>query len=488
VGDPLEQYRSMRDFEATPEPAGVVASPPQTAPRFVVQEHHATALHWDLRLERDGVLASWAVPKGLPVDPKTNHLAVRTEDHPMEYLEFEGTIPEGHYGAGIMGVWDRGTYECHKWDDREVMVTLLGERIQGRYVLFRTGREGDRNWMIHRMDPPQDPTREVMPAKVAPMFATPSPFTPDLDGRGFAYEIKWDGVRAVTYVDGGRIRIETRNGIDATKGYPELRDLGRQLGATPAILDGEIVALDAHGHPSFELLQRRMHVQADAAVRRLVRDVPIVYMLFDVLWLDGHSTLTLPYSERRRVLEGLNLAGPSWQTPAYHAGDGAALLTATREQGLEGIVAKRMDCPYEPGKRVRHWLKIKNQQRQEFVVGGWLPGEGGRGGRIGALLLGYHDQPGDDTLHFAGRVGTGFSDAELDRLASLFEPIGRDSSPFSDPVPHRDARFVEPRHVAEVRFTEWTRAGVVRHPVYKGLRDDTDPNEVVREIPAHPEA
>src|SRR4051795_6543693 len=221
--DSLDSYRAKRDFGHTPEPTGdVPAGQEADAPRFVVQEHHARALHWDLRLEHEGVLASWAVPKGIPADPSRNHLAVRTEDHPLEYLEFHGDIPAGEYGAGTMRIWDRGTYELHKFREDEVMVTLHGERARGRYVLFRTR---GKDWMIHRMDPPQDPDREPMPERIEPMLAR-SGSLPREDGR-WAYEIKWDGVRAIAFVEGGRVRLQTRTGRDVTARYPELRAMGR---------------------------------------------------------------------------------------------------------------------------------------------------------------------------------------------------------------------------------------------------------------------
>lgn len=472
--DPLSSYRSKRNFDQTPEPAGV-ADTDENAARFVVQEHHARRLHWDLRLERDGVLVSWAVPKGIPPDPRQNHLAVHTEDHPLEYLDFEGEIPAGSYGAGTMTVWDRGTYEAEKFRANEVIVTLTGERVHGRYALFQT--DGD-NWMIHRMDPPEDPDREPLPEHIAPMLATLSKHLPR-DADAFGYEVKWDGVRAVAYVEGGRVQLESRSGESITARYPELRGLGEALGATPAVLDGEIVAF-ADDRPSFERLQQRMHVTSDSAIRRLAREVPVVFLAFDLLWLDGHSTLALPYEDRRRLLEQLSVDGPSWQTPPFYV-DGRALADATRDAGLEGVVAKRLDSPYLPGARSRSWLKVKNHQAQELVVAGWVPGKGAREGELGALLLGYYDNEG--RLRYAGRVGTGFRAAELVRLRGLLAPIRRDSSPF-DPAPRiRDATYVEPRLVAQVRFTEWTKAGVVRHPAYLGLREDKDPAEVVREAP-----
>jgi bifunctional non-homologous end joining protein LigD len=467
----LDSYRRKRDFSATPEPSGdATGAEPERTSRFVVQEHHARSLHWDLRLEHDGTLASWAVPKGIPPDPRKNHLAVRTEDHPLEYLEFHGDIPAGQYGAGTMAIWDRGTYETHKWRDREVMVTFHGERVRGRYVLFQT--DGN-NWMIHRMDPPQDPDREPLPEQVAPMLAR----TGDLPGDDdrWAYEIKWDGVRAIAYVDGGRLRLEARSGRDITPRYPELRELGRALAGREAVLDGEVVAFDTDGRPSFQRLQSRMHLTSEHAVRRLSQSDPVHYMVFDLLWLDGHSLMDLPYSERRERLTELALAGPTWQTPAGHVGDGAALLEASRAQGLEGIIAKRLDSKYTPGRRTHSWVKVKNVRRTDVVIGGWLEGEGRRGGRLGALVVGYHE---DGALKYAGRVGTGFDEAELDRLGGLLAGLARDDSPFEGRQPPRETHFVDPVLVATVGYGEWTQTRTLRHPRYLGLRDDIDPETV----------
>ena len=281
---------------------------PTEAPRFVVQEHHARRLHWDLRLEHDGVLASWAVPRGIPPSPDRNHLAVRTEDHPLEYLDFHGEIPAGQYGAGTMAIWDRGTYEEHKFRDDEVMVTFHGERVRGRYVLFRT--KGD-DWMIHRMDPPDDPDREPMPEQLAPMLATTGPLPPD-DGR-WAYEIKWDGVRAIAFVQGGRLELRARSGRDITPRYPELRPLAEALAGREVVLDGEVVAFDG-ARPSFQKLQGRMHLTSEHAVRRLARDDPVHYIAFDLLYLDGRSLMDLPLRRaprgaRRARAERPDLAG-----------------------------------------------------------------------------------------------------------------------------------------------------------------------------------
>ena len=471
--DPLAPYKAKRDFSATPEPAGEIPTTSENAPRFVIQEHRARALHWDLRLERDGVLASWAVPKGIPVDPETNHLAVQTEDHPIEYLTFSGEIPKGEYGGGSMRIFDTGTYETHKFSDREVMITFHGERVHGRYVLFRTK---DKNWMIHRMDPPDDPDRKRAPEGLRPMAAALVTTTPA--GDGWAWELKWDGIRALAYVDGGRIRLFTRNGREISHRYPELRQVGVELGTRDAVLDGEIVAFDEDGRPSFERFQSRMHVDNANEIRRLAQRIPVVYIIFDLLWLDGHSLMNVAYEERRAELLDLGLTGASWQTPPHEVGDGAATREISERFGLEGVVAKRLDSVYEPGKRSRAWQKIKNTTRQEFVVGGWMEGKNGRTGSIGSLLIGYYD---DDVLCYAARVGSGLRQQDLTELQRLFDRSARDSSPFGRGSPPKGSRWVEPLLVVEVKFAEWTSAGGVRAPVFLGYRTDKDPREVVRE-------
>jgi bifunctional non-homologous end joining protein LigD len=498
----LSEYQRKRTFERTPEPSGKKAKPkrsktatkgagrsageeratdgaPAATGRFVVQEHRARNLHWDLRLEHDGVAVSWALPKGVPQHPKENRLAVHTEDHPLEYLEFQGVIPKGEYGAGTMDVWDHGTYEAEKFRDDEVILTFAGERVKGRYALFQTS---GKNWMIHRMDPPADAARVPMPSEIRPMMATLSTLPRDEDGWGF--EVKWDGVRAIAYSDAGHLRLESRNLRDISSQYPELRRLADELGASQAILDGEVVAFDESGHPDFQRLQTRMHLASDSAIRRRMSDTPVTYLIFDLLYLEGRVLLDSPYEERRSILDRLGLNGESWQTPRYHRGDGAALLEATREQGLEGVVAKRLESRYLPGRRSRAWLKVKNVTEQDLVIGGWLPGEGHRSSTLGALLVGYYEEDGGELrLRYSGRVGSGFTDNTLRDVMERLGPLARDESPFEGRQPHRESRFVEPRLVARVEFREWTRTRTLRAPVFKGLRDDADPAEVRIELP-----
>jgi bifunctional non-homologous end joining protein LigD len=280
------------------------------------------------------------------------------------------------------------------------------------------------------------------------------------------------------FVDHDHMNLQGRNFSDFTPRYPELRELARSLGAARIVLDGEVVALDEEGRPSFERLQSRMHLASDSAVRRRMRDIPATYVIFDLLYLDGHTTTALPYEDRRSLLRELELNGPYWRTPAHHEGDGAALLEATKELGVEGIVAKKLDSAYEAGRRSSCWIKIKNVRTQEVVIGGYAPGEGKRRGRVGALAVGYYD---DGQLRYAGKVGTGFTEQTLGILSKELTALERDDSPFAGRQPPKETIFVEPRLVAHVEFREWTKSGTLRAPSFKGLRPDVDPAEVGRE-------
>jgi bifunctional non-homologous end joining protein LigD len=353
----LGSYRRKRDASRTPEPVPAVdaATPVGNDDTFVVQEHHARALHWDFRLERDGVLVSWAVPKGLPVDPKQNHLAVQTEDHPLDYAGFAGDIPLGEYGGGSVALWDRGRYRTEKWTEREVKVVLEGQRVTGRYVLIRTG---GKNWLMHRMDPPMLASFESMPELIAPMRARTGALPPIGQDGQWAYETSWDGVRAICYVDGGRVRLLSSDDREITANYPELRALGLAMGSTSAVLDGEIVTFSGAGTTSSARLQKRIQAPTTAEARRLAGSDPAVYLIFDLLYLDGRSTIELPYRQRRALLAELDLNGTSWQSPQHFVGGGAELLRAGREHGLPAILAKRLTSSYQPGKRSADWRRI----------------------------------------------------------------------------------------------------------------------------------
>ncbi|MCW2971794.1 MAG: ligD [Thermoleophilia bacterium] len=494
----LATYQAKRDFAATSEPSGAKAkrTPRTKAPRFVVQQHDATAMHWDFRLEHDGVLVSWAVPKGPPERPKVSRLAIRTEDHPLDYIDFAGDIPEGSYGAGHVEVWDHGTYTLEELDldAGKVHVELHGERLNGRYMLVRT-KEGEDDgrraqWLLRRLSPAEHPERAPLPQHAKPMLCTPSKLPPHLDR--WAAEVKWDGVRALAYVEGGRVRLESRNGNDLTDQFPEIARMGRAMGSTEAVLDGELVAFDAAGRPSFQQLQSRLGVTSASTVRTRMKSVPVTYVAFDVLQLDGRDLHDEPYEARRNLLRAALEDGDNWQVPASHDGAGAELLESVVALGMEGVVLKRLGSPYREGVRSGDWLKVKAQRRQEFVICGWVEGSGGRGGGIGSLLLGYHD--GEGRLVPAGGVGTGFTDDMLKRLHAKLAPLERKTSPY-DVAPRAGARsrrpgraaaaehFVTPKLVCEVEFTEFTRDGTVRHPSYKGLRDDKRAADVVREEP-----
>jgi len=462
--DRLTKYRSMRDASKTPEPV------PKTKPAggqdntFVIQEHHARRLHYDFRLERDGVLVSWAIPKNLPETTSVNHLAVHTEDHPVEYGTFEGAIPKGEYGAGKVIIWDSGTYDTEKFNDSaekgEVIVHLHGSRISGRYALIQTN--GDQ-WLAHRMK-----DQNVFDfGGLAPMLATHGSVA-RLKSGPWAFEGKWDGYRLLVDADHGNVRLRSRSGRDVTKEYPQLASLAADLADHHVVLDGEAVVLNASGAPGFNEMQNRG------------RGSKVEFWAFDLLYLDGRSLLRAKYTDRRKLLETLSGAA-NLIVPDLLPGDGAQALEHSGEHGWEGVVAKRRDSSYQPGRRSASWIKDKHWNTQEVVIGGWRAGEGGRTSGIGALLMGI---PGPDGLHFAGRVGTGFTERELANLKKTLAPLHTDESPFDASLPARDAKgvtFVKPTLVGEVRYSVWTPDNRLRQSSWRGLRADKKPSEVVRE-------
>jgi bifunctional non-homologous end joining protein LigD len=343
---PLEEYKAKRDFEATPEPAGRKPRRKADESRFVIQQHSATRLHWDLRLERDGVLVSWALPRGVPWNPKENHLAVHTEDHPLEYLDFHGDIPDGSYGAGNMMIWDRGTYETEEWEDRKAVVVFHGERVEGKYALFATR---GKDWMIHRMDPPADPDHRPPPRDLRPMTAATGELPTT---KGWAFEVEWRGCRALLVNEPGLTLVTDADAGDVSAGFPEIRRIGRALGATEVVLDGVITA----GDP--DSIGRRLAAKSDSTIRRLARDHPASYIAFDVLWCDGQSLLDEPWKARRERLDALGLSGEAWSVPAAHVGDGAVLLEAARAQGVDALIAKRTTSTYAPGRASTDWVRV----------------------------------------------------------------------------------------------------------------------------------
>lgn len=460
VPDRLSRYRSMRDASKTPEP--VPASKPVIGQgnSFVIQEHHARRLHYDFRLERDGVLVSWAVPKNLPETTSVNHLAVHTEDHPLEYGGFEGIIPKGEYGAGKVIIWDSGTYEAEKFLDDEVIVNLRGTKVSGRYALIQTNGN---QWLAHRMKDQNVFEFDT----IAPMLATHGSVTALKAGQ-WAFEGKWDGYRLLIEVDHGAIRVRSRRGREVTGEYPELRWLAEDLAEHRVILDGEAVVLDSSGVPNFHEMQNRG------------RGSRVEFWAFDVLYLDGRSLLRASYRDRRKVLEMLGTA-TNLVVPELLPGDGAQALENSGKRGWEGVIAKRRDSTYQPGRRSSSWIKDKHWNTQEVVIGGWKAGEGGRSSGIGSLLMGI---PTVDGLHFAGRVGTGFTERDLTNLKKTLAPLHTDESPFHPPLPRSEARgvtYVEPVLVGEVRYSEWTPDNRLRQSSWRGLRPDKEASEVVRE-------
>jgi bifunctional non-homologous end joining protein LigD len=492
VGE-LDTYRAMRDFASTAEPAGADVTPTPTS-RFVIQHHLATRLHHDLRLERGGTLRSWALPKGLPLVPGLTHLAVQTEDHPLEYLTFSGDIPQGEYGGGAMRIWDTGTFETLEWEDGKVTFRLEGVRHRGEWHLFRPGAgaargRGGRDWLVVRSRrdaaalPPEPPS-------LAPCLAASRdrPFDDD----GWQFEVKWDGIRAVATVrrpgagtaeaNDGDTRLVSRNGNDVTAAYPELRPLWERVVAFNAVLDGEVVALGADGLPSFGLLQQRMHVRGEGRVDGLRRSVPVQYVVFDVLAVDGRPVVDLPLVERMALLDDLFVPGGPFVRSDPVVGAGTALYAAAEQQGLEGILAKRRSSAYLPGRRSSDWLKIKVRRPARVVVGGWLESTA-RGGDLGALLVGAHDDEG--RLVYLGRVGTGFDAAERTRLRALLEEV--DDPPFAAVDIGRTVRkggtavavhWVRPDRVAEIEYGELTAEGRLRAPSYRRTCEVADPRDV----------
>ena len=439
----------------------------------MVQRHRARRLHYDLRLEDGGVLRSWAVPKGVPLDPGARHLAVHVEDHPLDYGAFEGVIPAGQYGAGTVEIWDRGTYGLvEEKRDGGLTFDLHGERLRGRWTLVPAHLDGrPENWLLLRKDP--GPDRESW----QPMLATAATTPPA--GEGWLFEPKWDGYRALVVVRGGEASVTGRGGSDLGARVPELtRALPLVVRTPDAVVDGELCSLDDAGRSSFESLQR-----GDGAV---------VLVAFDLLELDGVSLAELPLAERRRRLEEVvdPSAGPVVISPAFD--DGVALLQAARERGLEGIVAKRADSVYRPGRRSPDWVKVKASLRVRLPVVGWVAGTGRLASSLGALHLGA---PHEEGLRYAGSVGSGLSDDERELLLERLRPLERPMSPlFEEPSLARSARdrihWVEPALEVDVAFTEWTRAGRLRQPVYRGLsepRNPPAPARAVERLPMPPE-
>jgi bifunctional non-homologous end joining protein LigD len=464
----LDTYKRKRDPRKTPEPFGGRRDGDRSI--FVVQRHDARRLHYDFRLERDGVLASWAVPKGVPLEPGARALAVHVEDHPLEYATFAGEIQAGQYGAGTVEIWDHGTYELvEEKGNGQLTVRLDGDRLKGVWTLVPAHLDGkEENWLlIRRRDHDAEP---FDPRRYRPMLATLASELPK--GKDWRYEVKWDGYRALAYVGGGECELVSRNANLLTSRFPEVaKAVPRALRTPSAVLDGEVCALDDEGRPSFSAMQQGTG--------------RVVFYVFDLLEVDGDPLVDCTLAFRQsRLAELLDRRNQTVRL-SESFDDGEALLEAARAQGLEGVMAKQSNSKYFEGKRTRYWLKVKTHGRQEFVVAGYTRGEGRRAESFGSLVLAVNE--GGD-LRYVGNVGTGFDANEIQRLLKLLQPLERKEPPFAvvprmPRVRKGDVVWVEPKLVAEVEFSEWTHDGRVRQPSYKGLRDDKGPAEVRREQP-----
>ena len=471
----LRDYERKRDRKKTPEPFSGRRKRAKS-PIFVVQRHDARALHYDFRLERDGVLLSWAVPKGVPLETGQRNLAVHVEDHPLDYAGFEGEIPKGQYGAGTVEIWDSGTYELlEEKPDGGLTVRLDGERLQGVWTLVPAHLSGqEKNWLILRKRDDAPPKSGGKRAAYAPMLATLADDVPP--GKGWSFEVKFDGYRALAYVRGSEARLVSRNGNDLTARFENVaRALASAIKTPDCVLDGEVCALDEEGRSSFSAMQ-----QGNGA---------IVYYVFDVLEVEGTPVADRPLEERREELVRLLDRRNRTVLLSEAFDDGPGLKKAAAAQKLEGIVAKKAGSRYEPGRRSRNWLKIKVHGRQEFIVAGYTRGKGRRSGTLGSLVLAVS---GENGLEYVGNVGTGFTEKEIDKLLEKLRPLERASSPFGfvpkmPKVRRDDIVWVEPRLVCEVEFAEWTHDGRLRAPSYKGLREDKEADEVRRELPIETE-
>ena len=518
----LKEYARKRDFEQTPEPGPGKAEPPEGAPRFYVQRHDATRLHYDFRLEIDGTLKSWAIPKGPTLDPAPKRLAAMVEDHPLEYGEFEGNIPKGQYGGGSVMLWDRGTFErlgdlpeLQQIERGDLKFRLHGEKLNGEFALvLMKGRGKGNEWLLlKKRDTFAKPGWDVeeyafsvktgrtqeeiakdlpakkaassaqpkpapkgrkqgkpyppLPAEIAPMMATLADRPPH--GDDWLFEIKWDGVRGLCFIENGELRILSRNGNRCERQYPELSVLPHYIEAEQAILDGEIAVLDENGVSSFPLIQPRIMNQDANSIAHMARKTPVHLFLFDLLWLNGEDWRGRPLVERKEKLAEIVKPHPLIKVSNAFQGSGEEILEAARQYGLEGVVAKRADSPYEP-KRSRDWLKIKLVTEQDFVICGFLKK---KREYFGSLILGNYE---DGKLRHAGQVGTGFDARTIEQLYRRLEPLVAEKSPFS-PAPRiaGEVVWVRPELVAKVKFLCWTKDHILRAPVFLGLREDVDP-------------
>ncbi len=532
-----KKYDEKRQFEKTPEPKMVRKADGSGPLTFVIQKHDATALHYDLRLELDGVLKSWAVPKGPSYNPKDKRLAMLVEDHPLDYASFEGVIPKGNYGAGEVIVWDNGTYspdedgrillydrdEAEKemrkgLEEGKISVFLQGSKLKGSFALVRMKKENEWLFFKHN-DEFANPERDILieeasvisgltlgdfkkgvrpdavphvssgvkpedlvgsrraafPKTLEPMTASlaDAPFShPD-----WIFEPKMDGIRAIAFKNGDQLRLETRKGNDISKRYPNLMEqIAKQL-AEQLVIDGEIVALDDKGVPSFHRLQQRMNLDGGADIHAAEIKVPVFYNVFDILYLDGYDVTGCPLVDRKTLLKKVLLPTEAVSVLDGFEEHGEIAYKAIVDNGLEGVVAKRRSSRYEAGKRSANWLKIKSTMSDEFLIGGYSKGLGGRSGTFGALLLGTRDE--DGKLIYVGHVGSGFNDKSLSDYKTIFEEMKTDKNPFTSKPPLKTpATWMEPRLIAEVKFNQWTSDGHLRAPVFLRMREDLSPEDV----------
>lgn len=526
----LSEYSAKRAFSATPEPPPALAERRSGPLLFVIQQHSATRLHYDFRLECDGVLKSWAVPKGPSLDPAEKRLAVQTEDHPYDYASFEGVIPPGQYGAGEVIVWDCGVYSPDEggelWfhdpveaqrqvreglEKGKLSVELRGEKVKGSFALVRTKEQ--KNWLLlkhkDRFATPTDvtaqnlsvltqvavedlkvvpvrriPASQLVPAgETEPMPATLAPMQAETGDAPFnhadwMWEPKLDGYRALAVIDERAVKLRSRRGLELSSAFPRLVAELRKQGAHGMILDGEVVAFDVDGKPSFNALQNRVQLKTEREIAAADRSVPAIYYCFDLLQFAGINLRKARYADRRRYLAQCLM--PSALVQLVHASDdGPALHAAALANGFEGVIAKRKDSRYEAGRRSASWLKIKPTRSADFVIGGYTRGKGSRA-RLGALLVGYWEE---DKLRYASHVGSGFDERSLAKVKAKLEPLRRRTCPFSEkPQLNAPTTWVEPVVVAEVSFQSWTEDGALRTPVFRRLRDDIDPREVLNPV------
>jgi len=536
----LDEYKRKRDFAKTPEPPPGGPDAAEKNLVFVVQQHAARRMHWDFRLEVDGVLKSWPLPNGPSLDPKIKRMAVMTEDHPYDYRNFEGVIPKGEYGGGQVIVWDEGIYTPDEdgdtsWNDKEegsrrmlegiqrgkLSFTLRGHKLRGSFALVKTKYAPD-SWLMLKHKDDYVTERDVLEQdasvrsgltiqdlkegrlpnvaaqslesvpnarlatmpdgkKLRPMFATlgDKPF----DTPGWLWEPKLDGIRILAFVKDGEVELRSRRGIDVTKQYPALVDALKAQPVQSMVLDGEVCALDEDGVPRFQLLQPRINLTKGVDPRRVDAEMPVVYFAFDLLYLDGYDLKDVPLRERKSLLER-RLIVDGIRLISTFEGDGRDVAEGAEALGFEGIVGKRADSRYLPGERGHTWLKFKTVREQDFVVGGYTAGEGGRKSTFGALAIGYYDAKG--ALRYAGNVGSGFDDAELRAMRQKLDELATDASHFADKVP--DVTPVKPEVVVQVRYAEWTKDDRLRAPVFIGVRTDIAPKDVRREAAVAVEA